>query len=158
VRLDPSTHLIRTRVCLLNPGVTLPNATDTDIMSAFTYDTTNEALIHELGQGRPRATVDLLDIAIKFVDGEEAVWAIFHKGKGPHDIGEPSGGMREHRGHPNKRRRNHRAQRDEEEVTTTDRPPRPLAKNSDDHFHKLMDSPCQNHGFVSATSFGCANV
>jgi hypothetical protein len=27
------------------------------------------------------------------------------------------------------------------------RPPRPPTKNDDDHFQKLMDSPCQNHGF-----------
>jgi hypothetical protein len=32
-------------------------------MSAFTYDTTNEALVHELGRGRPKTTIDLLDIA-----------------------------------------------------------------------------------------------
>lgn len=46
-------------------------------MSASTYDTTNEILIHELGQGRPRTTIDLLDIVTKCADGEDVVWAIF---------------------------------------------------------------------------------
>jgi hypothetical protein len=31
----------------------LLDATDVDIVSAFTYGTRNEALIHELGRGRP---------------------------------------------------------------------------------------------------------
>jgi hypothetical protein len=74
-------------------------ATDTDIVSAFTYGTTNEALIHEFGRGRLRTVVDLLDIATKFNDGEDAVGAIFRKGKGPHDAGEPSGEKRERREH-----------------------------------------------------------
>jgi hypothetical protein len=43
--------------------------------------------------------------------------------------------------------RRHRPRRDEEEVATVGRPPRPLAKNGGDHFQKLMDSLCQNHGF-----------
>lgn len=40
-------------------------------MSAFTYGTTNEALIHELGRGQPNATTDLLNIVTKFVDEED---------------------------------------------------------------------------------------
>jgi hypothetical protein len=32
-------------------------------VNAFTYDTTNEALVHKLGRGRPKTTTDLLDIA-----------------------------------------------------------------------------------------------
>lgn len=43
------------------------------MVSAFTYNTTNEALAHKLGRGRPRTTADLLDIATKFVDGEDAL-------------------------------------------------------------------------------------
>jgi hypothetical protein len=50
-------------------------------MSAFTYGTMNEALIHELDSGRPKTTADLLDIATKFADGEDAMGVIFRKGK-----------------------------------------------------------------------------
>jgi hypothetical protein len=78
-------------------------------VSTFTYDTTNEVLIHELDQKRPRTTMDQLDIATKFADGEDTVGAIFRKGKGPREAGEPNGERREHREHPNKRRRNHRS-------------------------------------------------
>jgi hypothetical protein len=53
--------------------------------------------------------MDQLDIATKFADGEDTVGAIFRKGKGPRDAGEPNGERREHREHPNKRRRNHRS-------------------------------------------------
>lgn len=124
----------------------LPDATDADVVSAFTYGTTNEALVHELGRGQPRTTADLLDIATKFVDGENVVGAIFRKGKSPRDAGKPSCEKKERREHPDRRRRNHRPRRDEE-VATADQPPRPPAKNGGDQFQKLMDSSCQNHGF-----------
>lgn len=105
----------------------LPDTTDADIVSAFTYGTTDEAFVPELGQGRPRTTMDLLDIATKFANREDAVGAIFHMGKGPRDAGEPSGERREHWEHPDKHRRNHRPRLDEQEFTTADRPPRPPA-------------------------------
>lgn len=59
----------------------LPDATDTDILSTFTYGTTNKALVHELGHMRPRTTVDLLNIATKFTGGEDVVGAIFERGR-----------------------------------------------------------------------------
>jgi hypothetical protein len=90
---------------------------------------------------------DLLDIATKFVYGEDTVGAISHKGKGPWDIDEPSGEKRECWEYPDKRRRNHRPRRDEEEVTIADRRPWLLAKNGGAHLQKLMDLLCQHHGF-----------
>ncbi|KAJ1289641.1 hypothetical protein BS78_02G180300 [Paspalum vaginatum] len=75
----------------------LPDVTDADVGSAFTYGTTNEALIHELGRGRPKTTADLLDIAIKFADGEDAVGAIFHKRKASRDDGEGTSGTKKDR-------------------------------------------------------------
>jgi hypothetical protein len=33
-------------------------------------------------------------------------------------------------------------------VAIVDRSPRPPSKNNNDHFQKLMDSSCQNHGFL----------
>jgi hypothetical protein len=124
----------------------LLDAIDADVISAFTNGTTNEALIHELGQGRPRTTADLIDIAT-IIDVEDAIGAIFHKGKSPHNVGELSGDKRERWENLGKRRRNHHPQRGKEEVATMDRPPRPLAKNDGDQFQKLMNSPCQNHDF-----------
>ena len=72
----------------------LPNITDVDVVSAITYGTTNEALVHELGWDRPKITTDLLDIATKFADGEEAVGAIFRKGRASRDDGEGTSGAR----------------------------------------------------------------
>jgi hypothetical protein len=43
------------------------------MVSAFTYGTTNGAIVHELGWGRPRTTVDHLDRATKFDDEEHVV-------------------------------------------------------------------------------------
>lgn len=51
----------------------LLDITDIDVVSAFTYGTSNKALVHKLEQGRPKTIVDLFDIANKFVDGEDAV-------------------------------------------------------------------------------------
>jgi hypothetical protein len=104
------------------------------VVSAFTYDTTNEALVQELGRGRPRTTTDLLDIATKFVDREDTIGAIFGKGKSSYDADEPSGKKREHREHPDRRQGNHHPQSGEEEVATMDRPSRPPTKSGGDHF------------------------
>jgi hypothetical protein len=66
------------------------------------------ALIHELGHGLPKITADLLDIATKFTDGEDVVWAIFHKGKTPQDVGETSGVKKERWEQPDRpQRSNH---------------------------------------------------
>jgi hypothetical protein len=102
----------------------LPDTTDVDVVNAFTYDTTNKALIHELDRGRPKTTANLLDIATKFVDGEDAVGAIFRKGKSPHNSSEASNVKKDRQEHPDKHRRNHRPQRDEGEVATVSQPPR----------------------------------
>ena len=57
----------------------------------------------------------------------------FHKGKGPHDASEPNN-ERERQEHLDRRWRNHHTQHGEGEVVTTNRLPRPLAKNDGDHF------------------------
>jgi hypothetical protein len=76
------------------------------------------------------------------------VGAIFRKGESPRDINKPSGEKRGRREHPNRHRRNHRPTCTEEGVVTAaDRPRRLPTKNGNDHFQKLMDSPCQNNGF-----------
>jgi hypothetical protein len=91
---------------------------------------------------------DLFDIATKFADGEYIVGVIFHRGNSLRDAGEPNGERGDRREHPDRRRRNYYPTHTKEgEVTTADQPPMPLAKNNNDHFQKLMDSPCQNQNF-----------
>ena len=127
-------------------------------MSAFTYGTSNEALVHELGRGRPKTTTDLLDIATKFVDGEDAVGTIFRKGKAPCHTGESTSGVKKNQhDRRDKRRRDGRPRRTENEVAAADRPLRPPSKADTSHFQKLMDEPCQNHGLPCGTSFGTAS-
>jgi hypothetical protein len=46
----------------------LLDATDADIVSVFTYDTSNEALVHKLGWGRPKTVPDFFEILTKFAD------------------------------------------------------------------------------------------
>jgi hypothetical protein len=100
------------------------------MVSTFTYGTTKEALIHELGRGRPRTTTDLLYIATKFADGDDAVGAIFGKGKSPRDTDKPCSEKRERWEHPDRHRRNHHPRRGEEEVATMDRPSRQSSPSS----------------------------
>jgi hypothetical protein len=72
-------------------------------------------------------TANLFNLATKFTDGEEAVGAIFCKGKGPHKIGEPSKKKRERWEHLNKNQINHHPQHDEE-VSTVDQTPKPTGQ------------------------------
>lgn len=109
-------------------------------------------LVHDLGQGRPKTVTDLFGIATKFTDGDDAVGAIFPKGKNPRDTSkpsdEPSDERRDQREHPNKRQRNYHPTRTEEgEVAAADRPHKSSAKNNNDHFQMLMNLSCHNHGF-----------
>ena len=55
---------------------------DADVIGAFIFGTTDDALIHELGRCKPRMTRELLDLATSHASGEEAVCAIFYKHKG----------------------------------------------------------------------------
>jgi hypothetical protein len=79
------------------------------VVSAFTYNTTNEVLVHELSDGRPKTATNLLDIATKFADTDDAVGAIFRKRKTPHDADDTCGVQKEHQEHPNKRHRSNHA-------------------------------------------------
>jgi hypothetical protein len=60
----------------------LPNITDTDIISAFLFGTTNKTLVHKLGRKSPWTTKELLDITTSHASGEEAVRAIFNRARG----------------------------------------------------------------------------
>jgi hypothetical protein len=55
----------------------LPNITDADVINAFTYGTTCEALVHALRHETPCMAQELLDIATKYATGEEAVQTNF---------------------------------------------------------------------------------
>jgi hypothetical protein len=65
------------------------------VVSAFTYDATNEALVHELGRGQPKTAADLFDIVTKFVDGEDAVGVFFCMEKSLRNASEPNGERRD---------------------------------------------------------------
>jgi hypothetical protein len=74
----------------------------------------NKAFVHELGRGIPKTTADLIEIATKSADGEDAVGAIFHKRKSPHDADVPNNENGEGQEHSDKRWRNHQARHDDE--------------------------------------------
>jgi hypothetical protein len=61
----------------------LPNITDSDVIGAFLAGTTCRDLVSKLGRKTPTRASELMDIATKFVSGQEAVEAIFRKDKQP---------------------------------------------------------------------------
>jgi hypothetical protein len=61
----------------------LPNVTDSDVIGAFLTGTTCRNLVSKLGHKTPTRASELMDIAIKFASGQEAVEAIFRKDKQP---------------------------------------------------------------------------
>lgn len=89
----------------------LSDAINTDVVTAFIYDTTNEALVHKLKRGWPKTVADLFDIATKFTDRQGTLGVIFCKGKSSRNVGEPSGERRDWQEHPDKRLRNYRPMR-----------------------------------------------
>ena len=54
----------------------LSDATDAEIITAFTYGTTCETLIRDLGVHKPKTVKELLDLATNHAGGEEAVSAV----------------------------------------------------------------------------------
>jgi hypothetical protein len=56
---------------------------DADVIRAFIFSITNEALIHDLRCCKPQTTWELLDLMTSHTSSEEAIHAIFckHKGK-----------------------------------------------------------------------------
>jgi len=54
----------------------LADATDAEIIGAFTFGTTNETLIHDLGVRKPRTVKELLDLATDHAEGEDALAAV----------------------------------------------------------------------------------
>jgi hypothetical protein len=61
----------------------LPNITDSDVIGAFLASTTCRDLVSKLGRKTPTKASELMDIAIKFAFGQEAVEAIFRKDEQP---------------------------------------------------------------------------
>jgi hypothetical protein len=55
--------------------------TDIDVIRAFLTGITCKELVHELGHKGPCTTSELLEIAINFASGKEAVGTIFHDTK-----------------------------------------------------------------------------
>ena len=69
-----------TSVCSPNDA-NFPNVVDADVISAFLSETTYESLIHKLGCLKRRTTHDLLDVATNHASSEEAVGAVFNRGR-----------------------------------------------------------------------------
>jgi hypothetical protein len=65
----------------------LSNLIDTNIISAFISGTTNETLVHKMGQKSMWTIKELLDIATSHTSREDAVGSIFNrcKRKAKHD-------------------------------------------------------------------------
>jgi hypothetical protein len=61
----------------------LPNITESDVIGAFLAGTTCRDLVSKLGRKTPTKASELMDIAIKFASGQEAVEGIFRKDKQP---------------------------------------------------------------------------
>jgi hypothetical protein len=130
----------------------LADATDAEIISAFTFGTTNETLIHDLVVRKPRTVKELLDLATDHAEGEDALAAVLRgaatrgKSVATSDAGEGTSSRSKRRKKQGKRRR-----RDDEDnfVAVADKkkggakPPKtPPTK---DHFEKLLEQPCPNH-------------
>lgn len=124
----------------------LPNVGDAEVIGAFLSGTTCQALVHKLGQKRPRTTKELLDIATSHAVDEEAVGALFPwsaegRGKKADGAGEGSSGV--------PKKKNKKQRRTDQEVvavTSQDKAKKP-AKDTPDHFEKMWNGPCPNHRF-----------
>lgn len=123
----------------------LPNVADADVISAFLSGTTNRTLVHKLGQRSPRTTKELLDIATSHASGEDAVGAIFDRSKGKAKQDEDANEGTSNRSV--KKKKNQR-RREGLLVATADRKGKRVpAKDTPDHFEKMLEAPCPNHGY-----------
>jgi hypothetical protein len=127
----------------------LPNITDSDVLGAFLVGTTCRNLVSKLGHKTPTKASELMDIATKFVSGQEAVEAIFRKDKQPQgrqqeDIPEASA----QRGMKKKAKKKAQAKRDAADVdlvaAVEHRNPRkpPGGANL---FDKMLKDSCPYH-------------
>jgi hypothetical protein len=127
----------------------LPGATDNDAISAFQNGTTYTSLIHQLGHRMPHTTRELLDIASKHIDGEEAVAATLNtpQGKGKQVVDHGEGTSSRFK----KKKKNDKHRRDDNFVAAVERktsrpkgnPTKPAP--SRDHFESLLDASCPHH-------------
>jgi hypothetical protein len=124
----------------------LPNITDSDVIGAFLAGTTYRDLVSKLGRKTPTRASELMEIATKFTSGQEAVEAIFRKGKQPQgrqpeDVPEAS----TQRGARKKDKKKSQAKRDADLVATAKhRNPRkpPGGANL---FDKMLKESCPYH-------------
>jgi hypothetical protein len=123
----------------------LPNIMDTNVINAFTYDTTYEALIHTLRREASWMMRELLDVATKYAIGEEAILASFSdKGKAcAHHSGRDGD---DEAATDKKKDRKHCS---EEMVAAADCTTRPQPKGRGqhlEHFERALDGPYLFHG------------
>jgi hypothetical protein len=105
----------------------LPNIADADVINAFIYGTTCEALVPVLSRETPRMTWELLDIATQYATGEEAIQTNFSdKAKATSHLNGGDGGDDPASSQRHCDRRNKdRKRRGEEMVAAADRATRP---------------------------------
>jgi hypothetical protein len=123
----------------------LANITDSDVIGAFLAGTTCRDLVSKLGHKTPTRASELMDIAIKFASGQEAVEAIFRKdkqpqGRQPEDVPEASA----HRGTKKKSQAKRDAADADLVATAEHRNPRkpPGGANL---FDKMLKESCPYH-------------
>ena len=131
---------------------TLADPTDAEIIGAFTFGTTCETLIRELGVCKPRTVKQLLDLATDHAEGEEALSAV--KGgsrartRGAEEAGEGPASRRNEKKKKNQGKRPRHEDKDEfvgvadkrKGGARTDKTP-----PTKDHFEKLLEEPCPHH-------------
>jgi hypothetical protein len=136
--------------CFSKRCTELPGATDNDAISTFQNRMTCTSLIHRLRRCMPCTTCELLDVTRNHADGEEEVATTLNTPQGKwkqvmdHNEGTSSR-------FNNNKKKNDKRRRDDNFVATVERktlrpkgnPTKPAPSN--DHFEKLLDSPCPHH-------------
>ena len=78
------------------------------MISAFTFGTTCESLVHELGRRQPKSAKGLLDLATNHATGEEAVAAIIRRDADKGKEKEPGAGAEASSSRPKKKKNKQR--------------------------------------------------
>ena len=127
----------------------LSDTSDAEIIGAFTFGTTSETLVRDLGVRKPRTVKELLDLATNHAEEEDALSMMLRRGKSAAmndaDVGPSSHSKKEKK--QNKRRR----RGDEDDFVAAVDEKKGGGKTTKtlpakDHFEKLLEQPCPNHG------------
>jgi hypothetical protein len=123
----------------------LPGATDSEVISAFTFGTTCESLVHELGRRQPKSAKGLLDLATNHATGEEAVAAIIRRDADKGKEKEAGAGVEASSSRPKKKKNKQRHDPDFVAVADKQKGSGKAPRPQKDHFERLLEAPCINH-------------